>query len=325
MRAALIGFGFALASLLTPVECPVQAANYPDRPVRIIVPFPPGGAVDLIARVVAQKLSERLGGQFYVENLPGAGGDIGTRAAAAAPADGYTLEFVAPDFIVSPLVKAKVQFDPITSFAPVTLVAASQELILVNPTVPAKNMKELIALLNEHAGKYNFATPGYATLADLEGTRLFALSYRLNVLHVPFQGMAPALTSTLAGQTSIIFCPVALAAPYIKDGTLRALATEGSQRSSRFPDVPTLAEAGIPNLDSEFVSGLLAPAKTPTDIIDLLQRQIAGILSLPEVKERLATIGFDPIASTPDEFAVWIKSETAKWTPVVHEANVKID
>jgi tripartite-type tricarboxylate transporter receptor subunit TctC len=325
MRTRTLGFAMALIAVLSAGKGPVQAANYPERPVRIIVPFPPGGAVDLIARVVAQKLSEGLGNQFYVENLPGAGGDIGTRAAAAATADGYTLEFVAPDFVLSPLVKARAPFDPALSFAPISLVATSQEIVLVNPAVPAKNMKELIALLKANPGKYNFATPGYGTLPDLEGTRLFAISYGLDVVHVAFQGMAPGLTATLAGQTSIVFCPIALAAPHIKDGKLRPLATESGKRSERFPDVPTLTEAGIPNHESEFVSGLLAPAHTPRDVIDLLQRQIARIVSSPEVKERLATAGFDAVASTPDEFATWIKAETAKWAPVVSQANVKID
>jgi tripartite-type tricarboxylate transporter receptor subunit TctC len=306
-------------------ECAAQAADYPERPVKIIVPFPPGGAVDLIARVVAENLSAGLGGKFYVENLPGAGGDLGTRAAAAAPADGYTLEFVAPDFVVSPLVKTTVPFDPVMSFAPISLVASAQELVLVNPSVPARDMKELIALLKANPGKYNFATPGYGTLPDLEGTRLFALSHGLNVVHVPFQGMAPAVQATLAGQTSIIFCPIALAAPYLENGSLRALATESGKRSARFPDVPTLGEAGNPNHESEFVSGLLAPVNTPKPIIDQLQRQIARAMALPEVKERLAKIGFDPVASTPDEFGAWIKAETAKWAPVTRQANIKID
>jgi len=325
MRARMLVFAVTLISLLAANEFPVLAANYPERPVRIIVPFPPGGALDFIARVVAQKLSENLGSQFYVENLPGAGGDIGTRAVAAARADGYTVGLVAPDFVLSPLVKAKAPFDPVLSFAPVSLLAASQELIVVNPDVPAKNMKELMALLKANPGKYNFATPGYGTLPDLEAARLFGMSYGLDVVHVPFQGMGPGLTATLAGQTSIAVSPIALAEPYIKDGKLRPLAIEGGKRSPKFPDVPTLGEAGIPNHESEFVSGLLAPANTPRDIIDLLQSQIARIVSLPEVKARLATAGYDPVGSTPDEYASWIKAETAKWAPVVREAKVKID
>jgi len=325
MRASAIGFAMVFASLFTIGQYAARAADYPERSVKIIVPFPPGGAVDIIARVIAQKLSDGLGAKFYVENLPGAGGDLGTRAAATAPADGYTLELVAPDFVISPLVKSKAPFDPVESFAPVGLLATAQELVLVNPAVPAKDMKGLIALLKANPGKYNFATPGYGTLPDLEGTRLFELSYGLKVVHVPFQGMAPAVTATLAGQTSIIFCPAALAAPYIKAGTLRVLATESGKRSASFPDVPTLAEAGIPDHESEFVSGLLAPANTPKVVIDRLHQQIAKIMAQPDVKERLAKIGFDPLVSTPGEFAAWIKAEGAIWTPVVRAANVKID
>ncbi len=220
---AIIGLVMALAALVSAGVAQAIAADYPTRPVKIVVPFPPGGAVDIIARIVAQHLSEGMGSQFYVENLPGAGGDVGTVAVAGAPPDGYTMIFVAPDIVVSPLVKTKAAFDPIKSFAPVSLVATAQETITVNPSVPAKTMQDLLAVLKAAPKKYAMATPGYGTMGDLEGVRLFALSYGLDVVHVPFQGMAPAVTSTVGGHTAILFAPVALVAPSIKDGSLRPL------------------------------------------------------------------------------------------------------
>jgi Tripartite tricarboxylate transporter family receptor len=209
MRAPLICFSISLVSLFSVIDQPVQAKDYPTRAVKIVVPYPPGGAVDVMARLIAQKLSDGLGGQFYVENLSGAGGDIGMGAVATAPADGQTILFVSPDFIVRPLVKSKVPYDPIASFAPVTLVANSPAVISIHPSVPAKNMNELLALLKSNPGKYTLATPGYGTVPDLEGERLYKLFYGLD----------------------------ALVAPYIKDGTLRALAcytrrSKGSHRAS---------------------------------------------------------------------------------------------
>lgn len=301
-----------------------SAADYPDRPVKIVVPFPAGGAVDVIARMTAQKLSDRLGGQFYVENLPGAGGDIGTAAVAAAPADGYTMLFVAPDFVISPLVKAKRAYDPLKSFAPVSLVASAQEIVTINPSVTANTILELIALLTANPERFSFATPGYGTLTDLEAIRLFDLHYGAHVLHVPFQGMAPALNSTLGGHTNILFAPVALVAPDVKAGTLRALAVEGTVRSPILPDVPTLREAGVPDHESEFATGLLVPAGTSQALIDTLRQQIADIVILPDAKARLSTLGFDPIASTPEMFTKWIQAETQKWAGVVRQAGVKV-
>jgi tripartite-type tricarboxylate transporter receptor subunit TctC len=325
MRTPLICFAIGIASLFAAVDRQSQAKDYPERPVKMVVPYPPGGAVDVMARIVAQKLSEGLGSQFYVENLAGAGGDIGTGAVAAATADGQTVLFISPDFIVRPLIKSKMPYDPITSFAPVTLVATSPAMISVHSSVPAKNMKELLALLKSNPGKYTLATPGYGTLPHLEGERLYKLSYGLDVLHVPFQGFAPAVTSTVAGHTLILGAPIPLVAPHIKDGTLRAIAIASNKRSATLPDVPTLDEAGVPDQEGGFAGGILVPVGTPKDIVNVLHRQIVRIVSLPDVKEHLATIGFDPVANTPEEFAAWIKAESAKWAKVVRATNIKIE
>jgi tripartite-type tricarboxylate transporter receptor subunit TctC len=325
MRTPLICLAMGFVSLIAATDRPVQAKDYPIRPVRIVVPYPPGGAVDIIARIIAQKLSEGLGGQFYVQNLAGAGGDIGTGAVAAAAADGQTILFISPDFIVGPLIKSKVPYDPSTSFAPVTLVATSPSMISIHASVPAKNMKELLALIKSNPGKYTFATPGYGTMPHLIGERLYKLSYGLDVLHVPFQGYGPAVTSTVAGHTSIVGAPIPLVAPHIKDGTLRAMAIASNKRSATLPDVPTTEEAGVPDQEAGGSFGIVVPAGTPKDIVDLLHRQIVKIVSLPDVREHLATLGFDPVANTPEEFAAWIKAESAKWGKVVRATNIKIE
>jgi tripartite-type tricarboxylate transporter receptor subunit TctC len=300
------------------------AQDYPSRPVRIIVPYPPGGSNDLIARILAQKLSER-GGQFYVENHPGAGSTIGTVAGANSPADGYTLVVINQDFVVQPIVKAKVAYDPFRSFAPVILVTTAPESISVHPSLPVTNFKELIALLKSNPNKYSAALPGYGTSPHLASERLFKLTHHVDVVQVPFQGAAPAITSTIAGHTTILPFGLAAVAPQIKDGKLRGLAVMGSKRSPLLPEVPTLAEAGVPDHEVGFWVGLLAPAGTPVGIINQLNKKIARIVSSPEVQERLTAVGFRPIGSTPQEFEAHIKRETELWSRVVQEAGIKIN
>jgi tripartite-type tricarboxylate transporter receptor subunit TctC len=301
------------------------AQTYPDGNVRVVVPYPAGGPTDVMARLVAQKLSETLGQQFYVENLAGASGTIGTAAVANAPADGRTILFGTPDFLLQPIVKAKAPYDAVKNFAPVVLVASAAEVIAVNPSVPAKNLQELVALLKANPGKHQYATPGVGSPPHLEGEWIYKITYGLDVVHVPFQGAAPAVTSTIAGHTSIVHMTAPAVTPHVKDGKLRAIAVTSSKRSSALPDVPTLAESGLPGIEAEFIMLVVAPAGTPKHVIALLNGQIVRILKLPDVKERLATLGFDPVGSTPDELAAKIQSETNKWTKVVRQTNVKID
>jgi tripartite-type tricarboxylate transporter receptor subunit TctC len=303
----------------------IAAERYPARPVKMVVPYPPGGPADTIARIFAQKLSEGTGGQFYVENLPGGGSTIGTSAVANAPADGYTILLTTQDIVTQPIVKSKVPYDLFKSFIPVTQVVSAPEMIVVNPSLPVHNMKELIALLKANPGKYAYASPGYGSSPHLACEWLFRLNYGLEVTHVPFQGAAPAVISVVSGQTPIFHNTLPAVAPYIKDGKLRALAIASRERSPMFPDVPTLAEAGIPGHEVAFWIGALAPAATPAEIIQLLQHQIATINKLPEVKERLASLGFDPVASTSQEFAGYITAESDRWNKVVTDAHLTID
>jgi tripartite-type tricarboxylate transporter receptor subunit TctC len=300
------------------------ATSYPTRQVRVIVPYPAGGPTDVMARLVAQHLTESLGQNFFVENLTGASGVVGTGTAANSPGDGHTILFVTNDFAVAPTVSSKVPYDAVKSFAPVTIAAASPQVVVVHPSFPAKNMQEMIALAKASPGKYNYASLGIG-FGQLSSERLFRLGLGLDVVRVPFPGAAPIITSTLAGHTPIAFLGLPPAAPHIKEGTLRALAVTSIKRSPVFPNVPTMAESGVPDQESELIIGVLVPAATPKPIVDQLQRQIARIVALPDVKERLDALGFAPVASTPDAYAAQIKADIETWSKVVREANIKVE
>lgn len=300
------------------------APSYPTRQVRVIVPYPAGGPTDVMARLVAQHLSESLGQNFFVENLTGASGVVGTGTAANSPGDGHTILFVTNDFAVAPTVSSKVPYDALKSFAPVSIAAASPQVVVVHPSFPAKNMQELIAVAKASPGKYNYAALGIG-FGQLSSERLFRLGLGLDVVRVPFPGAAPIITLTLAGHTPIAFLGLPPAAPHIKEGTLRALAVTSAKRSPVFPNVPTMDESGVRDQQSELIIGVLVPAATPKPIVDLLQRQIARIVALPDVKERLDALGFAPVASTPEAYATQIKADIETWSKVVREANIKVE
>jgi tripartite-type tricarboxylate transporter receptor subunit TctC len=315
----LTGAAVAASSLARPG----WGQTYPMRPVKVIVPVAAGGANDTTARLFAQKLSESLGQQFYVENLAGAGGNLGIANAARAAPDGYTLLAGGGNFVINPSLYAKVPFDPVKDFAAVSLMCSSPHFLAVHPSVPARTVAELVALAKASPGKYTFASAGRGTPAHLAG-ELFKLAFGLDVTHVPFTGGGPAMTATLGGHTPVIVSALPTGAPYAKAGNVRALAMMSAHRSSLLPDVPTMAEATGKDLAADIVTGLVAPAGTPREIIDLLHRTIAGIIAPPEFKERLAALGFDPVASTPEHFAEWIKVEIAKWAKVIREGNIGV-
>ena len=279
--------------------------NYPSRQVRVIVAYPPGGPTDVIARLVAQKLSEHLNGQFYVENLPGAGGAIGAGIAANAAPDGHTLFITTNDFAVG-ATTSKLSYDPVKNFAPISIVSSSPQVIIANPTLPVKDLQELVALAKAEPGKYSYASMsiGFGLLTT---ERLFRLGLKADMIRVPFQGAAPLITSTLGGHTPVAFIALPPAAPLIKEGKLRALAITGAKRSPDFPDVPTTTEAGFPGQESELLIGFVAPAGTPKPIIDRLHSEVVRIVALPDVKQKLDTLGFTPVASTPEAYAAQIQ------------------
>jgi tripartite-type tricarboxylate transporter receptor subunit TctC len=310
------------AAALPAVSRLAWAETYPTRPVRVIVPFAPAGPTDVFARLIAQKLSQNLGQQFFIENQVGGGGNIGMSNAAHTAPDGHAVVFVSTSFIVNPSLYAKIPYDPYKDFAPVTLAAVSPNLLSIHPSIPAKDVKELIAFLKANPGKYTFASAGVGTTPHLSG-ELFKLSQKLDLVHVPFNGSGPAIQSALGGHTPIAFTVITPAVPQVKEGMLRALAVTTPKRSPALPDVPTLAEAGLPDQEADTMQGILVPAGTPKPIIDLLHREIVKAMDLPDVKEKLVALGYETVASTPDEFATRIRSEIPKWGKVIREANIK--
>jgi tripartite-type tricarboxylate transporter receptor subunit TctC len=316
LRLAVAAAGLPLAARMS------AAQAYPTRPVRIIVPFTAGGPATVMAHVIAQPLSESLGQSFYVENLPAGASNVGTATAAKSPADGYTLLVVTPSFVINPSLYAKLSYDPVKDFTPIILAVTSPHVLIVNPSFPANNVKELVALAKANPGKYSYASAGTGQSAQL-AAELFKLAFGLDIVHVPFNGGAPAVNSTVGGHTPIAFNALPSAAPLIKEGKLRALAVTSGERAPEFPDVPTLAEAGAPGQESLYFQGVVAPAGTPKEIVDQLYRAIDKILARPEVKERLAAIGFGVTVRPSEDFGTQIKAETARWAKVIRDANIK--
>jgi tripartite-type tricarboxylate transporter receptor subunit TctC len=312
----------ALAALLLASAAAAQTPDYPNRPVKLVAPFAPGGPVDVVARVLAPKLSERFGQQFYVENHPGGSGNIGTALVAKAPPDGYTVLVISSTLVVNPSLFTKLGFDTTTDLTPVSLVGVSPQILLVHPSVPATSVKELVDWVKASPGKHSYAHAGTGTPGYLAGEML-KQAFGLDLVAVSFNGGGPAITATIGGHTPILYTSISTAAGHIKQGSVRALAVTGAHRSPALPDVPTLAEAGARDQESDIILGLLVPGGTPQAVIDRLNRAIVAIVAMPEVRERLAALGFEPIASTPGEFADRIKWEIDKWAKVIRAADIK--
>jgi tripartite-type tricarboxylate transporter receptor subunit TctC len=315
----VIAFGLLVALALA---SPATAQTYPSHAVRAIVAFAPGGVTDTFTRLMAQKLSENLGQQFYVDNVPGATGNIGTAQAAKAAPDGYTLLFAFSSYAVNPTLFDKIPYDPDKDLAPVTLAVTSTTVLTVNPMVPATTVKDLVALIKASPGKFSYSTAGAGTQAHLAGEQ-FRLLLDLDLVHVPYNGGSPAILAVVGGHTPIGFSSPAASLPQIRQGNVRALAVTGNKRSQILPDVPTMAEAGYPEILGESWVGILVPAGTSKDIISLLQREVAKIIAAPDMKARLAELGYEPVASTPDEFGARIKTEIATWAQVIRAAHIK--
>lgn len=299
-------------------------ASYPARPVHVIVPIGPGGPSDVAGRLIAQKLSASLGQSFVIENQPGAGGNIGMGRASRATPDGYTLVVVSSSYVVNPSLYAKVPYDPARDFAAVTLLAVSPNILVVNPSVPATTVQELIGFLKAHPGKHGFAHPGNGTTPQLSG-ELFKLSTGVDMVAVAFNGSAPAIQSALAGHTAIAFSALTPAVTQVKGGKLRALAVTSPKRSPALPEVPTLAEAGLPGQEADTMTGIMVPAATPSAIVALLHREIAKAAAQPDIQAKFSALGFDVVAGTPAEFEVRIKTEIQKWSRVIRNANLRAE
>ena len=296
--------------------------RYPARPVRVIVPFAAGGPNDLAARIIAQGLSEQLGKQFYVENIGGAGGNIGAGQAAKAAADGYTIFIASPSYAVNPTLFETVPYDFHKSFDAVTLAATAPTVLTVHPSVQAKTVKELVTLVRSNPGKFSYASPGAGTPPHLLG-ELFRLSLQLDIVHVPFNSGGAAIGSTLAGHTPVSFGALPPAVQHVKDGKLRALALTSTSTSQALPGIPSIAEAGYPEIAADIWTAVLVPAGTPKELTGLLQREIAKLMAQPDAKDRLGSLGYQPVANTSDECAAHIAAEYAKWGKVIREAGIK--
>jgi len=300
-----------------------QSQQYPTKPVRIIAPFAPGGGTDFIARLIAQKLTERLGQQVIVENKPGAGGNLGAEFAVKSAPDGYTLLLVAGSYTVNPSLY-KLSFDPVNDITPVIQLSQGPFVVAVHPSVPANNLKELIELARRQPDKLSYASAGSGSITHL-ASELFLDMAKIKVVHIPYKGTGPALNDTIAGSTQLIFGSVSTTLQFIKSGRLRGLAVTTPRRISALPDLPTVAEAGVPGYEVVLWHGLVAPKGVPRPIVDRLNREANEVLKAKDMGDLLATDGVAPAGGTPEQFRAVIKADIGRWRGVVKQANIKVD
>ena len=321
---ALTRAGFALLALTMTYTAAAQSP-YPNKPVRILVPFPPGGPADALARIVGDSLSKSLGQPFVIENKPGAGGNIGMELGAKAAADGYTLTLAAVgNLTIAPSLYSKLPYDPARDYAPISVLATVPNILITAPTVPAKTLRDLITLAKARPGTLNFASPGNGSGAHLAG-ELFKSMVGIDIVHVPFNGVGPAMTAVLAGDVQLFFAQSSSALQYINTGKVTALGVASTKRMTAAPELPTLAEAGLPNFEVTSWYGLVAPAGTPSTVIERLNNEIVKSLATLDVREKLAGLGAEPVGNSPGEFAAMQKSEAARWAKLAKEANLRAD
>ena len=299
-------------------------AKYPQRPLRMVVPYAAGGNGDIMARVVAQGLAQRIGQQVVVDNRGGATGIIGMEIAAKAPADGYTLLFVANGIATNVVFASKLPYDTLHDLAPLTLTGNTPILLVGNASLPAKNVKELIALAKARPGELNYGTSGNGSTGNLAG-ELFKLMAGVNLVHVPYKATAQAVTDVIGGQLQLAFPGFTGVLPHVRSGKLRGIGLTSAQRSPLAPDIPTVAESGVPGYEAGIWNGMLVRAGTPQAIVDYLSREIVAVIDSPHTRERFAALGADPLTSTPDGFARYIRAEIAKWSKVAKAADIRID
>ena len=310
--AALLGFLWCAAS---------WSQSWPAKPVRIIAPFAPGGVADSSARVVSERLGARLGQSVIVENRPGASGNIGTAAVAAAPADGYTLLLgFDGTMVINPHVYAKLPFDTLRDFAPVTKLGDATLILVAHPSVPAKDLRELLSLKTN----FSYGTAGTGSTPHLAG-ELLAQRTGIALTHVPYKGGGQAMGDVVGGQIPLVFTAIATAQQFVRSGKLRGLGVSSAKRSRSLPEVPTFVESGLEGFVVDSWVGILAPAKTPPAVVERLQKEIAAVLGEPEIRERYATLGIEPVGNTPEQYAQQIRADLARWESVVRQANIRIE
>jgi tripartite-type tricarboxylate transporter receptor subunit TctC len=325
-QLTLRAFAFALAAALTLAALPAVHAQerYPSRPIRMIVPFTAGTGIDILARVIGQKLSERLKVPVVVENRAGASGNIGTEAVSKSPADGYTLLMTASTIVQNAALSRSVPYDPVRGFTPIGLAAIGNMALVVHPSVPAKSVAEFVALAKAQPGRLNYASPGSGTPHHL-AMELFKLNFGIDITHVPYKGTAGAVTDLLGGQVQAMFLPVHVALPQARSGKLRILAAGGSRRSPVTPDLPSLAEEGVRDIDVDIWYALFAPAGLPREMVSLLNAEMVAILAQSEVRDNLQKQGLNPVTGTPEELARLVETDLERWTRVVRAARISSD
>ncbi|MDB5926397.1 MAG: hypothetical protein JWN13_5333 [Betaproteobacteria bacterium] len=309
---------------LLAVACVSSAAaqTYPSKPIRFVVPFPPGGGNDTMARAFGQKMSEGFAQPVVIDNRPGAGGNIGAETAARALPDGYTVFLGGVgSHGINPNLQAKLPYDPIKDFAPISLIASAPLVIVVPPSLPIKSVSDLVQLAKARPGELNYASSGSGTIAHLSAELLNSMA-KIKLEHVPYKGTGPALTDLLAGRVQVMFNSAVSILPQVRSGKLRAVAMTAAKRSAAMPDLPTVAESGVPGYEAASWYGVLAPAATPRPIVQKLNSEIVRIARTPDVRERLAADGADPVGSSPEEFAAYIKRELARWARVIEQARI---
>lgn len=320
-RVLLLGCSLALGSFTVSVA---HSQPYPTRPIRLVVPYPPGGGTDIIARIVGQKLTENLGQQIIVDNRGGAGGTIGTDIVAKSVPDGYTILMAPTSHVINPSIYSKLPYDTVKDFVPITFAVSATILLVVHPSVPAKSVKELIALAKARPGQLNFGSAGNGTVFHL-AAELFKRQAGIDMVHVPFKGGGPTIANLVAGQVSLAFETMLALSPFLKAGRVRALAVASAKRSSVMPELPTIAELGFPSIVAENWYGVYAPAGTSKAIISRLNTEIVKILRTQEVKERFQGLGTEVVASTAEELAEYIRTEIEKWSKTAKEAGARVD
>ena len=316
---------FAVAACLLAVMPAIRAADYPTRPLTLVVAFTPGGASDVLSRILARKLEQILGQPIVIDNRPGAGGNVAAEAVAHSAPDGYTL-FTGNNAILATnaALYKKINFDPVADFAPVGLIGSQANILVVNPGLPVKSMAELIALAKANPGKLNFASSGHGLAAHLAG-ELFKAEAKIDIVHVPYKGAAPALQDVIAGHVQMMFATASSVVSHIQDGKVRPIAVATLKRTAVLPGIPTMDELGLKGFDATTWHGLVAPARTPSDVVVALNRALRATLEDAGVKKSLGDLGVDIIGGTPEEFAAYIKSEIPKWTAIIKASGAKLD
>ena len=326
-QAAVMKAGMLLlACMVLPVAVAdaAEPVSFPSRPMRIIVPFAPGGPTDVAARVIGPKMTEAWGQPVVVDNRVGAGGNIGMALAAKAPPDGHTVLFTSSSVVVNQTLFSKPGYDVFKDLVAVTRANTTPNILVVHPSVPAKNLSELIALVRANPGKFSYASPGTGTTGQLT-CEMLRVATKIDIQHVPFNGAAPAVNSLVGNQTPIGCLGLPPAQPQLKSGALRAIAVTSAQRWKQNPDVPTMAESGFPGLVNDLMTGVFVPTGTPVAIVNRLHAEIARIVMLPEVQDRLGPLGFEPVANTPAQFARQVREEVEMYGKVIREANIKAE